>query len=132
MNELEKLANEVRNFIYSRGGKVSCNDLLKWCEEHEIGLVTLQTVIQELYKKGIIRKSSKKRSFEVIPLVTVDIPEEIWLSSLTQSSTFKKGSERRSPRSTKKVSRRGIHSILEFVKPEQVIRKKEKKIEIKE
>lgn len=126
-DELERLMNELKTFIAMKGGKVTCNDLVKWSEDHEIGLITLQTIIQELSRRGIIKRSSKSKSFEVLPLITIEIPEEIQLTSATKKSTAEK--RERIRRVRKSIT--GVHSILEYVTPEKV-EKKEKAIAIVE
>jgi hypothetical protein len=56
MDEYEKLLKELEEEVKAKQS-MSWEDLLSWGEEHDVGLVTLSLLLEELKRKGIVEAS---------------------------------------------------------------------------
>ena len=122
MSERGEYKNLLRKLIALIKDKkeITSEELLEWAEEQDIGVITLQVLIDDLRSKDFIEMSSEEKVVKSL-LGNVSIPSTI---KVKMSKRLIKGGEVRS-RSLPRKRRKGI-SILDFVEVEESPKVEEK------
>lgn len=86
MDEYERLLKKLEEEVKSRQS-MSWKDLLEWGEEHDVGLVTLSLLLEELKQKGIVDVSPELELVD--EHLEISIPRRIAVKRLKAPATPK-------------------------------------------
>ncbi|RLE63209.1 MAG: hypothetical protein DRN53_02585 [Thermoprotei archaeon] len=121
--EYKSLLKSLVDFVRKKK-EISSEELLKWANEHDVGVITLQVLIEDLKSKGSIEVSSEEREISCL-LGRITIPSSIKIKRVYEEV------KRSRPKPKVRKKERGM-SILDFIESEEPSVEEEKVSPIKE
>jgi len=119
MSTYEELLNKFKNYV-KRRGKVSLDDMKKWAEENEVGLITLSVIVNDLITNRELRPIGEFKELDEEELA-LPLPEEVVVPSESEEEVLIL-----KPKGEKKKTRR--EGILRTRKEKRVMKTKLSKI----
>jgi len=118
MSTYEELLNKFKDYV-KRKGRVSLDDMRKWAEENEVGLITLSVIVNDLITNKELRPIGEFKELDEEELA-LPLPEEVVVPSESEEVLILK------PKEEKKESKR--EGILRTKKEKRVMKTKLSKI----
>ncbi|MCD6095128.1 MAG: hypothetical protein J7J99_01020 [Thermoprotei archaeon] len=118
MSTYEELLNKFKDYV-KRKGRVSLDDMRKWAEENEVGLITLSVIVNDLITNEELRPIGEFKELDEEELA-LPLPEEVVPSESKEEVLILKPKEEK-----KKAKREGI---LRTKKEKRVMKTKLSKI----
>lgn len=123
-NEFEKLVKQLETYLILKGGIASVEELIEWGNKNGIGAITLQAIVHELLRRGIIGADEESIMVEGIP--PVELPTMLRL----KKSIRKRGEPmaKKHKASKKRAKPRDIASLMSFIgQPDALIEREGRK-----
>jgi len=111
MSTYEELLNKFKDYV-RRKRRVSLDDMKKWAEENEVGLITLSVIVNDLITNKELQPIGNFKELDEEALA-LPIPEEVAVSSEHEEEVLilkpeGKETKRRETKRTKKEKQRSI------------------------
>ncbi len=123
-NEFEKLVKQLETYLILKGGIASVEELIDWGDKNGIGAITLQAIVHELLRKGIIEAGEESVMVEGMP--PVELPTML---KLKKPAKKREEPAAKKHRPTKRRAKpRDVTSLMNFIsQPEALTKRKNEK-----